>query len=175
MLLTLLVNATTVKLVVNGLGLTKIPAVKALMMGQAAQTVERSAENEMDLLKNDRFLSGASWGRVRNYLPEMDVPHVSEAEKANIDTLAEARRRLLEKEKASYWNQFGAGLLGPQAVNALSGNVSEVLDLNGTAPLTERNYLKDVCGSPSFLGVPLDALQGVLPRRLLPRSPSSFL
>ncbi len=160
-LLTLLVNATTVKLVVNGLGLTKIPAVKALMMGQAAQTVERSAENEMDLLKNDRFLSGASWGRVRNYLPEMDVPHVSEAEKANIDTLAEARRRLLEKEKASYWNQFGAGLLGPQAVNALSGNVSEVLDLNGTAPLTERNYLKDVCGSPSFLGVPLDALQGV--------------
>ena len=110
-LLTLLVNATTVKLVVNGLGLTKIPAVKALMMGQAAQTVERSAENEMDLLKNDRFLSGASWGRVRNYLPEMDVPHVSEAEKANIDTLAEARRRLLEKEKPATGTNLVLGYL----------------------------------------------------------------
>jgi hypothetical protein len=75
--------------------------------------------------------------------------------------LAEARRRLLEKEKASYWNQFGDGLLGPQAVNALSGNVSEVLDLNGAVPLTERSYLDTVCGSPNFIGIPLDALKNV--------------
>jgi NhaP-type Na+/H+ or K+/H+ antiporter len=161
-LLTLLVNATTIKSVVAMLGLTKIPAVKALMMGQAAQAVERGAQNEMDLLKNDRFLSGASWGSVRGYLPDSkDVPTVSEEEKANIDTLAEARRRLLEKEKASYWNQFGDGLLSPQAVNALSGNVSEVLDLNGSKPLTERSYLDSVCGSPSFIGIPLDALKNV--------------
>lgn len=160
-LLTLLVNATTIKALVNGLGLTRIPAVKALMMGQAVQTVERGADNEIDLLKNDRFLSGANWSRVRSYLPEMEVPHVSEEDKANIDALAEARRRLLEKEKASYWNQFGAGLLGPQAVNALSGNVSEVLDLDGHKPLTERHYLRDICGTPTVIGIPLDALQGV--------------
>jgi NhaP-type Na+/H+ or K+/H+ antiporter len=161
-LLTLLVNATTIKSLVAMLGLTKIPAVKAMMMGQAAHTVERGAQNEMELLKNDRFLSGASWGSVRGYLPDSkNVPIVSEEEKANIDTLAEARRRLLEKEKASYWNQFGDGLLGAQAVNALSGNVSEVLDLDMTSPLTERGYLDTICGSPSFMGIPLDALKNV--------------
>lgn len=160
-LLTLLVNATTIKAIVNGLGLTKIPAVKALMMGQAAQLVEAGSKKEMNLMKNDRFLGGASWARVRPYLPEIEVPEVSPEEKANIDSLAEARRRLLEKEKANYWNQFGEGLLSAQAVNALSGNISEILDLNGSVPLSHRPYLKNLCGSPSFYGIPLEFLQSL--------------
>ena len=160
-LLTLLVNATTIKALVNFLGLTKIPAVKALMMGQAAQLVEAGAKKEMNLMKNDRFLGGASWARVRPYLPEIEVPDVSPEDKANIDTLAEARRRLLEKEKANYWNQFGEGLLSAQAVNALSGNISEILDLNGSVPLSHRPYLKNLCGTPSFYGIPLEFLENL--------------
>ena len=160
-LLTLLVNATTIKAIVNALGLTKIPAVKALMMGQSAQIVESGAKKEMNLMKNDRFLGGASWTHVRPFLPKIEVPEISAEEKANIDTLAEARRRLLEKEKASYWNQFGEGLLSAQAVNGLSGNISEILDLNGSVPLSHRPYLENLCGTPSFYGVPLEFLQNV--------------
>ena len=160
-LLTLLVNATTIKAIVNALGLTKIPAVKAVMMRQAAQLVEARAKSEMNIMKNDRFLGGASWLNVRPYLPENDVPDISAEEKANIDTIAEARRRLLEKEKANYWNQFGEGLLSAQAVNGLSGNVSELLDLNGAEPLSNRPYLESLLGTPSFFGVPLEFLQNM--------------
>jgi NhaP-type Na+/H+ or K+/H+ antiporter len=160
-LLTLLVNATTIKAIVNALGLTKIPAVKAVMMRQTAKIVEAGARNEMNLMKNDRFLGGASWTNVRPYLPEVNVPEVSAEDKANIDSLAEARRRLLEKEKANYWNQFSEGLLSAQAVNGLSSNVSELLDLNGAEPLTRRPYLEGLLGTPSFMGIPLEFLQKV--------------
>ena len=69
-LLTLLVNATTVKALVNALGLTELPAVKKLMFSNASGNVAEGCEQEMDLLKDDRFLSGANWGLVRKYLPD---------------------------------------------------------------------------------------------------------
>ena len=69
-LLTLLVNATTVGPLVNYLGLTKLPAVKKLMFSNASGNVAQGCEQEMDLLKDDRFLSGANWGEVRKYLPD---------------------------------------------------------------------------------------------------------
>ena len=68
-LLTLLVNATTVGPLVNYLGLTKLPAVKKLMFSNASGNVAKGCEQEMDLLKDDRFLSGANWGEVRKYCP----------------------------------------------------------------------------------------------------------
>ena len=56
-LLTLLVNAVTIKPLVDGLGLTKLPAVKKLMFSNASGNVVKGCEQEMDLLKDDRFLS----------------------------------------------------------------------------------------------------------------------
>ena len=110
MLLTLLVNATTVKVLVNSLGLTELPAVKKLMFSNASGNVAEGCEQEMDLLKDDR-LSGANWGLVRNYLPEPVAYPLTADELEQMDTLAETRRRLLEKERSSYWAQFRAGLL----------------------------------------------------------------
>ena len=61
-----LLNATTLKGLVNALGLTDLPAVKKLMFSNASGNVAEGCEQEMDLLKDDRFLSGANWGLVRN-------------------------------------------------------------------------------------------------------------
>jgi NhaP-type Na+/H+ or K+/H+ antiporter len=150
-LLTLLVNATTVKPLVNGLGLTKLPAVKKLMFSNASGNVAKGCEQEMDLLKDDRFLSGANWGEVRKYLPDPVAYPLTADEVAGMDTLAETRRRLLQKESSSYWAQFGEGLLSAQGVALLDNNLSEVLDLEGKVPLTERDYLDKVCGIPKLL------------------------
>ncbi|NDH17475.1 MAG: cyclic nucleotide-binding domain-containing protein, partial [Opitutae bacterium] len=62
-----------------------------------------------------------------------------------MDTLAETRRRLLEKERSSYWSQFRSGLLSAQAVALLDNNLSEFLDLQGKVPLMQRDYLNDIC------------------------------
>ena len=145
-LLTLLVNATTVGPLVNYLGLTKLPAVKKLMFSNASGNVAKGCEQEMDLLKDDRFLSGANWGEVRKYLPDPVAYPLSASELAEMDTLSETRRRLLERERSSYWAQFRAGLLGAQAVAQLDNNLSEFLDLQGKVPMTERDYLEKVCG-----------------------------
>ncbi|MBL4658341.1 MAG: sodium:proton antiporter, partial [Flavobacteriales bacterium] len=102
--LTLLVNATTIKLLVNGLGLTKIPAVKAMMMTAAYEDLKAGTDDSVELMKGDRFLSGANWSAVREYLPSLTAPEISAKELAAMDTTAETRRRILEKEKSSYWH-----------------------------------------------------------------------
>jgi len=167
-LLTLLVNATTVKPLVNGLGLTVLPAVKKLMFSNASGNVAKGCEQEMDLLKDDRFLSGANWGEVRKYLPEPVAYPLTADEVAGMDTLAETRRRLLQKESSSYWAQFGEGLLSAQGVALLDNNLSEFLDLEGKVPLTQREYLDKVCGIPKLLealkNVPV--LKGIFVDRL---------
>ena len=157
-LLTLLVNATTIKFLVNKLGLTDLPAVKKLMFSNASGNISNICEKEMDLLKDDRFMSGANWGLVRNYLPDPVSYPLTADELAQMDTLAEARRRLLEKERSSYWSQFRSGLLSARAVAQLDNNLSETLDFQGKIPMTERDYLDDVCSvsklSEAFKDIP---------------------
>ncbi|MFP6886563.1 MAG: cation:proton antiporter, partial [Opitutales bacterium] len=167
-LLTLLVNAVTIKPLVDGLGLTKLPAVKKLMFSNASGNVAKGCEQEMDLLKDDRFLSGANWGEVRKYLPEPVAYPLTADELAGMDTLAETRRRLLEKESSSYWAQFREGLLSAQGVAGLDNNLSEFLDLQGKVPLTKRDYLDKVCGIPKLLEALKDVpvLKGLFVDRL---------
>ena len=100
----------------------------------------------MDLLKDDRFLSGANWGLVRNYLPDPVAYPLTADELEEMDTLAETRRRLLEKERSSYWAQFRAGLLSARAVAQLDNNLSEFLDKQGKVPMNNRDYLDRICG-----------------------------
>jgi NhaP-type Na+/H+ or K+/H+ antiporter len=158
-LLTLLVNATTVGPLVNALGLTKLPAVKKLMFSNASGNVAQGCEQEMDLLKDDRFLSGANWAEVRNYLPDPVAYPLTADELAEMDTLSEIRRRLLERERSSYWTQFRSGLLSARAVALLDNNLSEFLDKQGKVPMTERGYLEKVCGvsklTEAFKDLPL--------------------
>lgn len=174
--LTLMVNASTVKVLVNALGLTKIPAVKKLMMHQAFDSIQTSGSNELELLKSDRFVGGANWSSVRGYLPKNKIGSVSERELAKVDALAETRRRILEKERSSYWKQFKEGLIGSQAVNKLSNNVAELLDYNGSVPLTKREYLDDLCGKPGLLEelVKVPVLKSLLRRMLEDRLASSL-
>jgi len=149
--LTLLINATTIKFLVSALELNKIPAVKALMMSNAFQHLTNDTEKALELIKGDRFLSGANWNSVREYLPHPKVPEISEEERASMDTRAETRRRILEKEKSSYWGQFKNGLLGPNAVQRLADGISETLDKGGAIPLSERPYLEQLWGTSPFL------------------------
>ena len=113
------------------------------MFSNASGNVAEECEQEMDLLKEDRFLIVANWGLVRKYLPDLLLILTSE-ELEQMDTLAETRRRLLERS-SSYWAQFRSGLLSARAVAQLDNNLSEFLDQQGQVPLNERDYLEKVC------------------------------
>lgn len=139
--LTLLVNATTIKPLVNWLGLTKISPAKQLIQINAKKYLYTSSQNALEKTKGDRYLNRANWSAVEEYLPES----VSENEGADIkiDTIAEYRRRILEKEKSSYWHQFKDGMLGATAVMSLSDTIQRILDEGGMIPLSQRKDLEE--------------------------------
>lgn len=149
--LTLLVNATTIKALLSYLKLTDIPPAKQKMILNAKKHLRTTSENSMEKLKSDRFLGRANWETVKNYLPEepenIDII-LDEGENAN---LYEKRRRVLEKEKSSYWNQFKEGLLGPIAVRNLTDAINEIIDSDGKIPLSERKDLEQLWQTPKYL------------------------
>ena len=57
-LLTSLINATTIKSLVKGLGLTKIPLSKATLLSNTLEKLRESSEKRLELMKKDRFMGG---------------------------------------------------------------------------------------------------------------------
>ncbi len=149
--LTLLINATTIKYLVNLLGLTKVAPAKALMMLMAKNYLRQSTENSINKFRKDRFLNRANWDKVLEYLPEK-VTNGDENELKLESTIAETRRRILEKEKSSYWNQFSEGMLGPTAVRRLSDAINEIMDEGGLVSLAKRKDLEQEWKTPKILG-----------------------
>lgn len=162
--LTLLINATTVKWVVEKLGLTRVSPAIALMQKNARQYQYQSVVNYIEKIKEDRFLHKANWKKVREYFPDRETG-ISD-EEARIETIAEMRRRVLEKEKSSYWYQFKDGLLGATAVRRLSDTIDEILDAGGLIPLSARKDLEESWKTPRWL-VRLQSIPliGILSRR----------
>ena len=174
-LLTLLVNATTIKIIVNALGLTKLAPARAKMIHNANIYLRNSLENQMEKVKSDRYLKKADWNEVESYLPS--VPNVdAESMNVEVEAIAETRRRILEKEKSSYWHQFKDGLLGPKAVKGLSDGISELLDAGGKVSLAERQDLEESWNAPKWLEkctqIPL--IKGRAKRALVERLAESY-
>ncbi len=147
--LTSTINATTTKALVNRLGLTKLSPAKKLMILNNMRIIRQSSEKELDKIRSDRFMSGADWAMVRTYLPL--APDDSEEKELNTETLAESRKRVLQKEKSNYWNQFEDGLLGRNAVHLLSDTIDLMLDSEGGASLSNREDLEYLWHTPKLL------------------------
>ena len=139
--LTLLINATTIKYLVNALGLTKPSPAKVLMQVNVNKYLYSSIQNALEKAKRDRYLSRANWNIVNDYLPKPVEDQTLGV--VEMDTMTEYRRRVLEKEKSSYWHQFKDGLLGAQSVMGLSSGMEGIIDKGGAIPLSERKDLED--------------------------------
>lgn len=148
-MLTLLINATTVKFVVDMLGLTKMSASKAIIINQTHKAINDEMDSEVAKISSDRYFKNANNEILANYLPQYKEIPVDSILKSN--ELAELRRRVLEKEKANYWEQFDKGIISSDTVIKLSEAISEMLDKNGNMPLDERSDLEDMLRNSNFL------------------------
>jgi hypothetical protein len=148
--LTLLVNATTIKILLNKLGLTQVAPAKLMMLVSANRFLRQSTETALTKSKKDRFLNRADWDSVREYLPEEQEKFPEGSVK--IETaIAETRMRILEKEKSSYWSQFSEGMLGPVAVRKLTEAINEIIDEGGLVSLSHRKDLEQEWKTPKIL------------------------
>jgi NhaP-type Na+/H+ or K+/H+ antiporter len=146
--LTLLINASTIKFLIKALGLTKIPPVKAVMFSNAFDKVRHNTLKELQIIQKDRFMTAADWESVNKYLPEPTIAPILEEDIIHINPLFEGRRRMLEKEKSSYWRQYKDGLLGSLAYTVLANSINDIIDKNGTLPLDQRDYLDSIMRVP---------------------------
>ena len=144
-LLTSIINATTIKALVKGLGLTKITVARAAVITHAMENLRGSAEERLELMKNDRFMGGADWETVSKYLPKIWEPKEKDLlDKKENGGLIELRTVLLNREKTTYWNQFSKGLLGRKAYNQLVKIVDELLDEAGNTTLSHAIYIDEL-------------------------------
>jgi len=148
--LTLLINASTVKYIVEGLGLTKVSPAKAKMLENAREYLHESTLNQIERLKEDRFIRKSDWSEVSKYVPPKEVSAEVEGFESK-EAIAELRKRFLEAEKSSYWHQFKDGMLGAIGVRILSDNISRLLDQGGKVALSDRKDLEESWMIPSAL------------------------
>jgi len=146
--LTSLINATTIKPLIEWLGLTKVGDARLQLLSQTVAMLRKGGEKEITKLKENRFMSGADWDMVAKYLPNSKERELGAKD---VDTLFETRKRMLLKEKESYWRQFSEGLLSPAAVQNMSSEIDHLLDFNGTISLAKRKDLEQMWQTPKIL------------------------
>jgi hypothetical protein len=148
--LTLLINASTIKYIVQYLGLTKVSPAKAQMLTNAREYLHESTKNQIERLKTDRFIKKSDWDLVHTYLPR-SIAHIETEGVEAKESITEIRKRFLEAEKSSYWHQFRDGLLSAEGVKILSDNISHLLDRGGKDSLSERKDLEQDWAIPKTL------------------------
>ena len=101
MILTLLVNAITIRKLVQYLGLDKVKLSKELLFKSAMKEVELAGKEEEQHLKTDALYACASWPDVRRYkfkVPKVNVKYFSRNDGDEVvdrDEQMEVRRRLV--------------------------------------------------------------------------------
>lgn len=146
--LTSLINATTVKWLIDKLGLSKIGEIKAGLMQQSMQQIRLSGEKEIEKLKENRFMADANWEKVSEFLVDRSDLEDEPKSFKIADAVAETRKRLLQKEKESYWRQFSVGMLSSDGVQLLSDQIDSLMDLGGKVPLSAREDIEMLWHTP---------------------------
>ncbi|KAM6973381.1 sperm-specific sodium:proton exchanger-like [Aplochiton taeniatus] len=158
-ILTLLINATSMSLFLKRLGLFDVSVPKRMAMYSAVQRVRETSENTFSLLKMDRFLADANWEMAKSHVqvedpyktgnemlsmeefspmartsrcPDCDreVPYTPSAHEIE-DMMEEARMRILKAQKTSYWKQYSAGMLNREAARVLMNIAENMTDHKG--------------------------------------------
>ncbi|KAJ7997849.1 hypothetical protein DPEC_G00216430 [Dallia pectoralis] len=157
--LTLLINATSMSWFLSLLGLSEVSLPRRMAMYSAVQRVRESSQNTFSLLKIDRFLADANW-ELAEQTVLIEDPYKTPDEKVGIeefspinrvtkcpdcdqtipntpspqeleDMFEEARMRILKAQKTSYWKQYSAGMLNRDAARILISLAENMTDRKG--------------------------------------------
>ncbi|XP_022089278.1 sodium/hydrogen exchanger 10-like [Acanthaster planci] len=159
--LTLVINATTIQFLLKLLGMSDISIPKRLAMANAVKRIQEGQARTFAMLKADRFLADADWNiavkaaeiqdpyKTLNEEEGMSKEAMSLAQRFSVcpschtdvpnepspleyaEMMDEARLRMLKAEQVSYWKQFEHGMLSREAVRVLVGYTETAADEEG--------------------------------------------
>lgn len=147
--LTLCINATTMRWLLNRLGLTHIPSARTLLEYRIEQSLHESSEKYLENLKKRETLAGANWEKVASYMSELPAdPGKMPQAKA---MLPEIRLRILDREKAVCREIYEEGIISKTVFLRLMNSLDELYDHDGNYALDIRNSIFQFCQRTDFL------------------------
>lgn len=134
--LTIVVNGSSMRFVMAKLGLDKLPKAKQKTFAKVQHKISDEIAKVREDLKQDEHLKAVNWTVVDRNIVTIATPY---KEEESIDTQVEYQRKLLESERQFYWNQFAKGLLSQDATHILIGAIEKALD--GTPQIWPRPFI----------------------------------
>ena len=146
--LTLVINATTMKWLLEKLGLTKISSAKLLLDYSAKEQIRENSEKYLDSLTKREALADTNWDLVRTFMPQKsEKPDITTPTK---DLVASLRLRVLDREKRLCWDLFIEGVISRSTFRRLGSTIDELYDKDGERPLTDRKTIYDFYNEPFY-------------------------
>lgn len=141
--LTLSINATTMRWLLNRLGLIHVPSARTLLDYKVQNHIHEESEKYFSRLREREALTGADWNKVEKYMntvpPEpvhIPRPHAF---------LSEIRLKVLDREKALCREIFDTGVITQTVFRRLMNSLDELYDHDGTYPLCRRDSVFSFC------------------------------
>lgn len=147
--LTLCINATTMRALLNRLGLTHVPSARTMLAYRIEKSIRDNSEKYLEGLKKRDALEGANWHKVENYMTAQ--PQEPAKNPQNKAMLPEIRLRVLDKEKAICREIHEEGVISKPVFLRLMNSLDELYDHDGNYPLNVRTSIFKFCQRTDLL------------------------
>ncbi|ESP93974.1 cation:proton antiporter [Pseudoalteromonas luteoviolacea] len=148
--LTILVNGSTMGTLLKLLGLNSLPPAKQATVDKAQAKISNELHDMLPVMMTNPFLQGADWETVKQKSKLQTLDELESDANITDDELNTAyKRRLLETERKHYWTQFEQGMLSKQATSKLVEAVEAALD--GEPTISPRTRIYTVWQTPKWL------------------------
>ena len=147
--ITLCINATTMRWLLNKLGLIYIPTARTMMENKIQNLLHEDSEQYFERLKTREALNGANWEKVSQYVTAS--PSAQEATPMVNDVMNEIRLRVLDKEKMFLHQIYDEGIISKTSFMQLSNSLDELYDHDGSYALDTRTSIFNFCNRTFIL------------------------
>lgn len=150
--LTILINGTTMGTLLAWLDLDHLPAGKQATVERTRRQVSQELEALLATLERSEFMQSVDWQQARALVK---LSEQAAADEESAETASEAsqvtdfRRRILEAERRHYWTQFEEGMIGRSATQHLLEIVEQALD--GEPRIDQRTQLQKFLQMPRLV------------------------
>lgn len=125
--LTIVINGSTMEWLLHKLQLDKLPAGKEASVRKAHRNLHGQMEEFISSFQNNPFFGTLDRHTLKELI-EIHDEHLGELNVKMVDEETAYMRRLLEIERSNYWHQFAEGHIGRRAMLDLTHAVEEALD-----------------------------------------------
>lgn len=147
--LTLCINATTMRALLNRLGLTHVPSARTMLAYRIEKSIRDNSEKYLEGLKKRDALEGANWHKVESYMTAQ--PQEPAKNPQNKAMLPEIRLRVLDKEKAICREIYEEGVISKPVFLRLMNSLDELYDHDGNYTLNVRTSIFKFCQRTDLL------------------------